>query len=221
MEIRDGRHNVLLLTIFLIVLISTAISPSDCLGPCPATCGVKEALIRDPFRLQNQHRSCGRPQFELFCKQNKTILRLPNSIELHVTEIDYQTRRLLVSDLDGCLHRQLLQLNLSSSPFYMPKETLRKSTYLNCSEDLADPNGYAYVPCLSGHGSRIYVVNSSRSMASLPPNCESLGSVSISTDSYRYFPIFKVYVYSNSSGEDRLYLTWGSAPPGMFVLFQA
>lgn len=219
MEISDSRHNVLLLTIFLNILISTAISPSDCRGPCPATCGVNETLIRDPFRLQNQHHSGG--QFELFCKQNKTILGLPNSIELHVTEIDYQTRRLLVSALDGCLDRQLLQLNLSSSPFYMPEETLRKSTYLNCSEDLADPNGYAYVPCLSGHGSRIYVVNSSRSMASLPPYCESLGTVSTSTDSYRYFPILQVKVYNNSEEEDRLYLTWSSALPGMFVLFQA
>lgn len=221
MEIRDSHHNVHILTFFLIILISTAISPIDCHGLCPAKCGVNETLIRDPFRLDNQPRSCGRPEFELFCKQNKSILKLPNSIELHVTEIEYQTRRLLVSDLDGCLHRHLLQLDLSSSPLYIPKETLRKSTYFNCSQNVADPNGYAYVPCLSGHGSRIYVVNSSRSMASLPPFCESLGTVAISTDSYRYFPIFQVYAYNRSSGEDRLYLTWNSTLPGMFVLFQA
>ncbi|KAK9096189.1 hypothetical protein Sjap_021686 [Stephania japonica] len=121
--------------------------------------------IRFPFSLNN-HRNIGSgyPGFDLSCTVGKdTVLQLPHGGEFLVTEINYTSQEITVSDPDGCIVRRLLHLNLSSSPFSQVKGVRfhYNLTIFNCSitnNDILDVAYYRAVPinCLNVRDYRVF-----------------------------------------------------------------
>ncbi|KAG8644307.1 hypothetical protein MANES_11G116500v8 [Manihot esculenta] len=106
--------------ILLLVLVdhgALGVAVNDCKE---SKCGSGPA-VRFPFRIKGRHPDhCGYPQlgFDLSCSERKeTLLELPNSVKLLVKKIDYFSQVVTVSDPQGCLLKQLPNLNLSASPF--------------------------------------------------------------------------------------------------------
>ncbi|CAI0541175.1 unnamed protein product [Linum tenue] len=120
------------------------------------SCGNDTAIdIRFPFTIKDKRSSGyeGYPGFELFCstETNQTLLHLPNSVNFIVQRIDYESQRIYLRSPDGCLPRQLRDLELSASPFKMG-EVISIHTFFNCSKLPHDmPSSLSPEPCL-GHG---------------------------------------------------------------------
>lgn len=153
--------------------------------------------IRFPFRIDAlQPHECGLPHFNLICKQNTTMIHLPNYKILQVKSISYdgQTRLDLV-DPSNCVHEVFLNLNLSLTPFTYYYH-VHRYTYINCTTQL-DADSLQQVPCLSASNYHVYVVPPS---FSTPVSCRLITSVEIP---FGYSP----YISDASFG---LSLTWSS-----------
>ncbi|KAJ9173342.1 hypothetical protein P3X46_016492 [Hevea brasiliensis] len=158
-------------------------------------CGDGAPDIRFPFRLSGrQPHHCGRPAFELSCKDNTTMIRFPSYGELVVKSISYDVRKLHLLDPKNCVHQVFLNLNLSHTPFRY-YYVIKNYTYLNCSTRL--PPSFSEVTCLSDSRHHVYTVESS---LVLPESCRPVKTVAIP---FSYSP----YLADNSFG---LGLTWSS-----------
>ncbi|KAL3517286.1 hypothetical protein ACH5RR_024188 [Cinchona calisaya] len=113
---------------------------------CPSfDCGYSNFTIRFPFRVGQQPQNCGYPGFDLSCdNQGNSILSLPYSGDFFVRDINYLTQEIQLYDY--CLPRQLLNLNLSSSPF--KAAYTQNYTFLSCSSDIVRSK-FTVIDCLS------------------------------------------------------------------------
>ncbi|XAR70505.1 hypothetical protein NMG60_11027376 [Bertholletia excelsa] len=127
-----------------------------------------------PFSLQTpQSPNCSYNGFKLFCRENKTVIEFPSFGDLVVKSISYDTKRLDLLDPRNCVHGVFLNLNLSSTPFQY-YFVVKNYTYLNCSAPLSPSS--TWVPCLSGPGHRVYVVEP---LAAAPGFCRVVKTVAI------------------------------------------
>lgn len=126
---------------------------SRCSGNGPA--------VRFPFRLKGrQPVHCGYPGFDLWCAaSNRTVMQLPFSVKLYVKKIDYKSQSIQVYDPDGCLPRQLPNLNLSASPFSFIVYDYQNYSLFNCSSSATKSYGEQPIPCLSRDGYTVYVID--------------------------------------------------------------
>ncbi|XP_031250803.1 RING-H2 finger protein ATL22-like [Pistacia vera] len=149
-----------------------------------------EPDIHFPFRLKGQlPQHCG---FELFCKENTTMIHFPSYGDLVVKSISYDTKKLQLLDPKNCVHEVFLNLNLSTSLFRY-YYVVKNYTYLNCSARL--PPSFKKVPCLSGSTHFVYTVKPS---LAVPLSCSVVKTIAIP---FAYSP----YISDNTFG---LGLTW-------------
>ncbi|KAF2312148.1 hypothetical protein GH714_028290 [Hevea brasiliensis] len=108
--------NLSFLLLFVLVLVGRGVGLNECQE---SRCGKHGPPIRFPFRLKNrQPEFCGFPGFDLSCTETQdTLLELPTSVKLYINTIDYASQVIFASDPNNCLPRQLLNFNLSNSPF--------------------------------------------------------------------------------------------------------
>ena len=101
--------------------------------------------VRFPFRLKGQPvpDHCGYPGFELSCSEEKrrTILELPNSVKLLVKKINYTSQEMVVRHLDDCLQRQIVNRNISATPFHFT-DSIDYFSFFNCSENKSESYGF-------------------------------------------------------------------------------
>ncbi|XP_052210047.1 RING-H2 finger protein ATL22-like [Diospyros lotus] len=163
---------------------------------CPAVkCSPDSPNILFPFSLQKRHpQNCSYPGFKLDCRQNETVIRFPSyGRDLVVKSICYKTKKLSLLDPENCVHGVFLNLNLSKSPFRY-YYVVKSYTYLNCSAQLSPP--FMQVPCLSGSGYHVYVVE--EAFLDMPISCRPVKTIAIP---FSYSP----YLSDNSFG---LGFTW-------------
>ncbi|KAM7263404.1 hypothetical protein ACFE04_001087 [Oxalis oulophora] len=123
---------------------------------CPdLRCKEDGPLVRFPFYIKGRHdESCGFPLqgFQLSCsKTNDTLLELPVSVTLHVSNISYISQTLDVYDPTGCFLKQLEFLNLSTSPFFYTMDDYNNwnVSIFNCSKYDSSPSwGHQWDDCL-------------------------------------------------------------------------
>ncbi|XP_044476479.1 RING-H2 finger protein ATL22-like [Mangifera indica] len=151
--------------------------------------------IRYPFWLKDRlHQNCGHPAFELFCKENTTMIHFPSYGDLVVKSINYHTKKLQLVDPKNCVHEVFLNLNLSLPSVFRYYYVVKNYTYLNCSARL--PPSFKQVPCLSS--SSAYFVYTVKPSVEVPLYCRVMKTIAIP---FAYSP----YVADNSFG---LGLTW-------------
>ncbi|KAJ6687548.1 RING/U-BOX SUPERFAMILY PROTEIN [Salix koriyanagi] len=114
-------------------------------------------VIRFPFRIKGkQPDHCGYPGFDLSCTDRKeTLLELPTSVKLYVKKIDYAAEVITANDPENCLPRQLLNFNLSTSPFKFATWLQLDLDFFNCTSG----QRYSYnslMSCLGVPGYDIY-----------------------------------------------------------------
>ncbi|KAL6321156.1 hypothetical protein AAG906_012928 [Vitis piasezkii] len=99
----------------------------------PSSCGDMRN-ISYPFRLQDDPPSCGYPEYELICENNRTMINLHGGTYL-VTQINYQNYTIRVVDprrkKDNCW---------ISSP-------LNSIVLMNCEQSIRDDNYLHIIPC--------------------------------------------------------------------------
>ncbi|EYU19273.1 hypothetical protein ABFS82_01G100600 [Erythranthe guttata] len=158
---------------------------------------VSSPEIRSPFWIDGlDHPNQSSPTgFNLFCRENRTMIHFPTYGDLVVKSISYETRRLGLLDPKNCVHEVFLNLNLSLTPFSYYYD-LKQYKYINCSSKLV--GSFEQVPCLSGTKHHVYVVESS--FSSMPLSCSCVKTVEIP---FSYSP----YLSDSSFG---LGLTWNS-----------
>ncbi|PIN06413.1 hypothetical protein CDL12_21033 [Handroanthus impetiginosus] len=173
---------LIVLNLFFFLCVSPLVKASDANTTCKsANCSLFSPEIRFPFRLQNlQPHHCGLPQFNLFCRENRTMIHFPSYGDLVVKSISYDTRRLNLLDPRNCVHEVFLNLNLSLTPFSY-YYVVERYKYINCSDKLA--GSFEQVPCLSGSDHHVYVVASS---FRLPGSCSFVKTVAVPFSYSRY-----------------------------------
>ncbi|KAB2629919.1 receptor-like protein kinase [Pyrus ussuriensis x Pyrus communis] len=133
--------DTLLLPLFFLLIIvfpMAMIVPSRAADPhdCPVTrCRPDGPVIRFPFRLKHHPPYCGHPEFEVFCTQNMTMIKLsPSSAPFPIQSIDYQKNQFQVYDADGCLPKHLLKFTISIHSLFQPVRNF--VFYDSCGFDL-------------------------------------------------------------------------------------
>ncbi|KAK4434953.1 hypothetical protein Salat_0658300 [Sesamum alatum] len=164
---------ILLKLFCCIILLKTTASAAT--NSCTsAKCSLFSPDIRFPFRIPGlQPQQCGVPDFNLFCKQNSTMIHIPTYGDLVVKSISYDARRLSLLDPKNCVYEVFLNLNLSLTPFSY-YYAVKQYKYINCSAELVDSS--QQVPCLSGSDHHVYIVESS---FPVPISCSFVRTVAV------------------------------------------
>lgn len=182
---------LIFISLFIIVLhVKAQANTNSCSSINPSN--AYNLSIQFPFRLhQFQPQQCGLPGFELYYKQNRTIIHFPSYGDLVIKSISYDLKKLELIDPKSCVQEVFLNLNLSSTPFSY-HYILKEYQYLNCSAEIPS---FLQVPCLSGIGHHVYVVETS---FVVPGFCNHVKTVEIP---FSYSP----FLSDNTFG---LGLTW-------------
>ncbi|KAI8571407.1 hypothetical protein RHMOL_Rhmol01G0117800 [Rhododendron molle] len=140
--------SIFFILLFLLLHLSTSQQDDDC---APTRCSKHGPTIRFPFRQNNHHLPhCGYPGFDLSCSPNKaTLLNLPYSVQVLVTDINYTSQIISIKDPNSCFLQQFHNLNLSSTPFRFANK-LWNMSFFSCPS--TGQNTYWLIPCLSGDG---------------------------------------------------------------------
>ncbi|XWS49693.1 hypothetical protein CRYUN_Cryun12cG0025100 [Craigia yunnanensis] len=165
-------------SIFFILLLSIVLSSTEAFEASftPTKCGHGHGGldIRFPFRLKtHQPRHCGDQGFDLFCRNNSTMIHFPSYGDLVVKSISYNTRKLNLLDPKTCVHEVFLNLDLSLTPFHY-YYVVKNYTYFNCSASLGPT--VTKIPCLSGSQHHVYTVESP---VPVPDSCRPIKTVAI------------------------------------------
>ncbi|KAM7525508.1 hypothetical protein LguiA_015410 [Lonicera macranthoides] len=114
---------------------------------------------------------------KFLCKQNQTTIQFPSYGELIVKSISYNPKKLDLVDPNNCVHRVFFNLNLTLTPFRY-YYAVKDFTYLNCSSSSPAliSDSYEPVPCFSGPGFSVYVVDPG---LEVPVFCKALKTVGI------------------------------------------
>ncbi|KAH7854554.1 hypothetical protein Vadar_015235 [Vaccinium darrowii] len=171
--------------LFFLLRLSTA--QHDC---TPTTCSDHGPTIRFPFRLKNHHpHHCGYPGFDLSCSPNAThlpttttILNLPYSVEVLVTNIDYESQLIHIKDANSCFPQQLQNLNLSTTPFQFADFVYNFSLF-SC------PSTESYFPynitCLGGDGLEVCALDGEDSIYYAPLiSCRKMYNLSVPSQAF-------------------------------------
>jgi hypothetical protein len=123
---------------FLIVVVFAETSSSDDQCKESSCDGIHGPFIRFPFRLKGkQPKWCGynNSWYELYCTDtNQTVLELPFSTKTIVKTINYTSQAITVSYPEFCLHNQIPNFDISSSPFQFNNDFgLGEYALFNCS----------------------------------------------------------------------------------------
>ncbi|XP_021293014.1 uncharacterized protein LOC110423182 [Herrania umbratica] len=152
---------------------------------CSSSCGDIHD-ISYPFRLKEDPAGCGDPDFQLSCKNNKTILNFHGGL-YYVKRISYDERTIRVADV-----------NLASGSCSLPNRSLSMQevlmdarypgladysysyalNFVRCSNNISDL-AKSRAPCLSGNTSHVYVNISRDSVYSydVPKPCKVISTV--------------------------------------------
>jgi len=127
----------MLLILLLLLLINNGSSHEECKE---SPCGPNQPLIKFPFQLlkESSQHGCVYPEFCLSCTKNKkTMISLPTTsgpVPFSVSEIDYESQSISISDLNNCLPQMLPKLNTSLFQFYQFDTKLATTVvFFNCS----------------------------------------------------------------------------------------
>lgn len=132
-------HITLIMQLLMILLIRSGNAHDQCRE---SYCGPDQPLIKFPFQIvkeSSQDQQCVYPkEFCLYCTENKkTMIVLSTSsgpIKFHVSDIDYESHSMSISDPDNCLPKKFLILNNSSfQPYRFDSEPDIKMFFFNCS----------------------------------------------------------------------------------------
>ncbi|CAJ2677395.1 unnamed protein product [Trifolium pratense] len=144
--------------------------------------GIHGPFIRFPFRLKGkQPKWCGynNSWYELYCTDtNQTVLELPFSTKTIVKTINYTSQVITVSYPEFCLHKQIPNFNISSSPFQFNDDFgLYEYVLFNCSgtshrnadnshnDNILTSGNFS---CLNVPGFEVIAVNSESSIIRTP-----------------------------------------------------
>ncbi|KAI8565004.1 hypothetical protein RHMOL_Rhmol03G0226700 [Rhododendron molle] len=90
-----------------------------------------------------------------------SLLNLPYSVQVLVTNIDYKSQSVRIKDPNKCLPQQLQNLNLSTTPFQYADSVYNFSLFSCPStrpvESFEGPWWSTRAACLSGNGHEVYV----------------------------------------------------------------
>jgi len=129
---------MLLILLLLLLLNNNGSSHEECKA---SSCGHNQPPIKFPFQLvkESSQDQCVYPkEFCLYCTENKkTMISLPSMsgpVQFFVSEIDYESQSISISDPNNCLPQMLPKLNTSSFQFYKFDTKLATPVLLfNCS----------------------------------------------------------------------------------------
>ncbi|CAJ2667507.1 unnamed protein product [Trifolium pratense] len=175
-------------------------------------CQTNQPLIRFPFHIEGkQAKTCGYQGFKVSCNENEktqTLLNLPYMKKLKIQKINYAKQELLVNDPNNCLPKQLLSLNLSSSPF--DAVYYQQFTFFNCSFNLEYlTSKYKPIACLSDFPKYVVFATPSLSVfVHLSSICDLVDTVNVPVKS----PFFDQVL--SSELDDDLRLSWNSPACG-------
>ncbi|KEH40329.1 putative glycerophosphodiester phosphodiesterase, protein kinase RLK-Pelle-LRK10L-2 family [Medicago truncatula] len=130
-------HTTLIMQLLMILLIKSGNAHDQCRE---SYCGPNQPLIKFPFQIvkESSQDQCVYPkEFCLYCTENKkTMIVLSTSsgpIKFHVSDIDYESHSMSISDPDNCLPKKFLILNNSSfRPYRFDSELDIKIFFFNC-----------------------------------------------------------------------------------------
>ncbi|KAG2680148.1 hypothetical protein I3760_11G085200 [Carya illinoinensis] len=187
------------ISFFLLVVVSVAGLREDQLielnRKCDvAPCGRYGPPIRFPFRLDTQPQYCGYPGFILSCtNRNETLLQLPKLEKFIVTNIDYKSQTIQVSD--PCLPKRFKQ-DISSGPFQYTNKIPDSFALYRCHPPDRDSDGTSFfIPCLEEPGQKVYAFTSNQDITDLPlANCTKMYNL-------QRFPV-------TPGSDDTLQLNW-------------
>ena len=136
-------------------------------------CSPDGPAIKFPFQLQDkQPEHCGYPGFSLYCDNSShTVLELPSSVKLFVSNISYKSHRIEVYDPKGCLPKQIRNFNASNaSPLKF--SSWNRFALFNCSlanNRSTNWNGKGFdIDCLDTPGYKVHATYFDNEIWSLP-----------------------------------------------------
>lgn len=204
---------ILICFLFLFNLNQTQVMSLATIETClDAVCHMNEPLIRFPFHIEEkQTNTCGYPGFKVLCNEsekNQTLLNLPYMENLSIQKINYAKQELFVNDPNNCLPKQLLSLNLSTSPF--DAVYYQQFTFFNCSYNLEYlTSRYKPIACLSDYSKyNVFATPSLTVFVHLSSVCDLVDTVNVPVQS----PFFDQVLSSELN--DDLRLSWNSPPCG-------
>ncbi|KAJ4788605.1 Receptor kinase [Rhynchospora pubera] len=177
---------------FFLCLFLLSFSDQALAVVCASTCGQVQE-IRYPFRLQSDPPECGSPNYELICKNNRTLIQV-GSAEGHyylIRGISYENRTIEVVD-PALIHGNCTLPSIPrsfkdfySSPVYLDR--LSFASFMNCTMPIQQKN-YWHVPCLSHNGTFVYIYYGDPgyfgSVPYLKPSCGFLAITPFNTDTF-------------------------------------
>ncbi|GJS87859.1 zinc finger, RING/FYVE/PHD-type containing protein [Tanacetum coccineum] len=169
-------------SVLLFIFLFESIRGEDVCSP--TFCSPGGPQIRFPFRLVGRQPSrCGFSGFDLTCNgKNQTILKLPSSRSLIVTQISYIAQEFNF-DPDFCGPAKLSGIKLVSTPF--EDNWLESYTFFNCSSEDAGftlPIGPTITnfPCLGSVNHSVFAMQTSLvSHAGVPKSCKEITKIMV------------------------------------------
>ncbi|XVE74573.1 hypothetical protein DITRI_Ditri12bG0028000 [Diplodiscus trichospermus] len=176
---------------------------------CSSSCG-DIPNISYPFRLKEDPAACGDPDFQLSCRNNKTILNFHGGL-YYVKRISYDYHTLYVADVNlangSCSlpHRSLTMDEVQSDARYPGLVNYNYSytlNYVRCSSNISDlANSRA--PCLSGNQSQVYVNVTWYSLSSyyIPKSCKVIATApAFYEETLQQYPSYETVLKMQKSG---------------------
>ncbi|XP_038972550.1 LEAF RUST 10 DISEASE-RESISTANCE LOCUS RECEPTOR-LIKE PROTEIN KINASE-like 1.2 [Phoenix dactylifera] len=167
--------------IAILLLTHTIASGEDCR---PSSCGDLRN-ISYPFRLTTDPSTCGDPQYQLTCDQNRAVLEL-YSTKYYVEEISYedQVARVVLADLS---RQSLPFLRPSKFKYGDPFDMNRSSNsvaFVTCpASSVDDPSLHVPVAsCVDNSSSSkeyLYALAGDATVADLRKSCATAGTVPV------------------------------------------
>ena len=137
--------------------------------------------IRNPFRLEGDSTGCGDPEYELVCKNNRTI----SNRRYYVKQINYDNYTITVVvpgiEKGNCFSTPLYSLTTYYGVFPYTVDGHNTIVLMNCTRPISDPNYIPITPCntstnasSSSSSSQSYsyaLVGDSKEVGDLPYSC--------------------------------------------------
>jgi len=131
-------YTTLIMQLLMILLIKSGNAHDQCIE---SSCGHTQPFVKFPFEIvkeSSQDQFVYPKEFSLYCTENKkTMIVLSTTsgpVKFVVTNIDYESQIISISDPDNCLPKKFLILNNSSfEPYRFGSESDGKISFFNCS----------------------------------------------------------------------------------------
>lgn len=226
----------LLLLFQILVIIQTTCASKTC---PPSSCG-NITNIRDPFRLKDDPPTCGNPEYELTCVENRTLLlSLFPGKNYYVKAINYNNFTVRVvdpgihdheGDCSSIPRYFLSEPNFTTTSRYYYRDAYYYShifkyvNYLKCSNPVKDDLRYVdTAPCnlLNNSKGHLYAVYGDLSAWDLKLDCSATSLIIDSTympnQNFFYQEIHRMLVY----GFEVSWLKWNGRQINLLTLFSS